>query len=124
MHWNIPKKPLIAVIDDEKSIRHGLSSLLRAVGYEVILFESAEAFLDYPLIHDIQLNILDLKLTGISGFELFKVLKDMKVDIPTIFISGNVEQSMINELNQRGGLLFLQKPIDIDRLLREIESIF
>ena len=123
MHSNVSRENLIAIIDDEQSIRNGLSSLLRSEGYETVLFASAESFLSSDKINQIKFMVLDLKLTEMSGVTLFELLREANIMIPTVFISGNAEPEMSESLVKKGGLLFLSKPINVELLLRKVKDI-
>ncbi|GGP75236.1 response regulator transcription factor [Shewanella ulleungensis] len=123
MHSNVSRENLIAIIDDEQSIRNGLSSLLRSEGYETVLFSSAESFLSSEKINNIKFMVLDLKLTEMSGVTLFELLLEANIKIPTVFISGNAEPEMSESLVKKGGILFLSKPINVELLLRKVKDI-
>jgi FixJ family two-component response regulator len=123
MDSDVSGENLIAIVDDEQSIRHGLSSLLRSVGYETVLFASAESFLSSYSMNNIKFMILDLKLTGVSGVKLFEQLREAKIIIPTVLISGNAEPEVVADLIKKGALLFLPKPINVELLLRKIDDI-
>lgn len=114
---------LIAIVDDEQCIRNGLSSLLRSMGHETVLFDSGEALLISHQINNIKFMILDLNLTGMSGVELYQQLRDSGIDIPTVFISGYADPDVIQLLISQSGQLFLPKPIDVDILLKKIDDI-
>ncbi len=66
----------IAIIDDERSVRSGLSNLLESEGYATHAFDSAEVFLSHPFaLPNAALVITDIKLRGMSGLELFEKLR-------------------------------------------------
>ncbi len=66
----------IAIIDDERSVRSGLSNLLQSEGYATDTFDSAEVFLSHPLaLSGASLVIADIKLRGMNGIELFEKLR-------------------------------------------------
>jgi FixJ family two-component response regulator len=56
--------PTIGIVDDDESIRNSISSLIRSIGYETAVFESAEAFLDSGRIHEIDCLIVDILMPG------------------------------------------------------------
>ena len=114
---------LIAIVDDEQSVRTALSNLLCSVGYETVLFESAEAVLQSELLGDIDFMVLDVKLKGMSGIELFEQLNAAGVIIPTLFISGYADFNTQLRIARAGALLFLSKPVDVDILLQTIDDI-
>jgi FixJ family two-component response regulator len=86
----------IAIIDDERSVRSGLSNLLESEGYSTDTFDSAEVFLSHPLaLSGAALVITDIKLRGMSGLELFDKLRLLAVPPPPVlFISGHADENM------------------------------
>lgn len=114
---------LIAIVDDELSVRTALNNLLRSVNYETLLFESAEAVLQSDLLAEINFMVLDVKLKGLSGIELFEQLHADGVFIPTVFISGYADVNMQLRIARAGALLFLPKPVDVELLLDTIEDM-
>lgn len=114
---------LIAIVDDEPSVRTALSNLLLSVSYETVLFESAEAVLKSDVLDDINFMVLDVKLKGMSGIELFEHLRYTGVIIPTVFISGNADLETQSRIKQAGAILFLPKPVDVELLLNTIDGI-
>lgn len=112
---------LVAIVDDDLSVRTALNNLLRSVSYKTLLFESAEAVLQSDSLNDINFMVLDVKLKGISGIELFKQLRAVGVIIPTVFISGHADLNTQLRIARAGALLFLPKPVDVEVLLTTIE---
>lgn len=111
----------IVIVDDERSVRSGLSNLLRSEGYETHVFESAEAFLrDDTALAEASLLILDVKLKGMGGFDLYKQVVLYPEHPPVIFISGHGDENMQWYAISLGAVTFLRKPINIDILLEYI----
>src|SRR6202049_1122565 len=82
---NDPGIPIIAVVDDDASVRETLAGLAESVGYEAALFSSAEEFLQSARHRDsLACLILDVRLPGMSGVELYKRLARNPRSIPTI----------------------------------------
>lgn len=117
--------PLIAVVDDDKSVRFGLSNLLRSVGYSTRLFESAEDILMPTSLDSVAFMVVDIVLSGMSGIELYLRLKAQGINIPTVFISGNAGSDKLIKIYDAdaGAVLFLPKPVDTEILLKTIEQI-
>lgn len=112
----------IAIVDDDLSVRAALGNLLRSVNYTTLLFESAEALLQSNSLRSINFMVLDVKLKGISGIELFERLRAVEVNIPTAFISGNADLNTQLRIARAGADLFLSKPVDVELLLRTIND--
>ncbi|ANI83033.1 response regulator transcription factor [Kosakonia oryzae] len=114
----------IAIVDDEPSVRSGLSNLLQSEGYATIAFPSAEAFLnDGPARPAIALVIADLKLKGMSGAMMFERLQLSPAPPPVIFISGHDDETWQRYAGKPGAVAFLRKPIDIDILLEYVQRV-
>lgn len=113
--------PRIVIVDDEPSVRSGLSNLLRSEGYDTHVFESAEAFLrNEAALADASLLIFDVKLKGMSGFDLYRQLALYPDPPPVIFVSGHGDENMQWYAINLGAVTFLRKPINIETLLEYI----
>ncbi|MEG3112046.1 MULTISPECIES: response regulator [Pantoea] len=113
----------IVIVDDERSVRSGLSNLLHSDGYTTRAYASGEELLcDDTALDDVDMLILDIRLKGMSGFELFAELKKKSALPPVIFISADQEENMQWYAIALGALTFLRKPIDVDTLLTLIRS--
>lgn len=114
----------IVIVDDEPSVRSGLSNLLQSEGYSTLTFDSAEALLaDEIALQQAALFIIDVRLQGISGVELFKVLSHRLEAPPAIVISGDGDENMLWVAIELGALAFLSKPIEIDTLFTHIRQL-
>ncbi|AWP35151.1 response regulator transcription factor [Pantoea eucalypti] len=108
----------IVIVDDERAVRSGLSNLLHSDGYVTRSFESGEALLaDDDALVEAGMLIIDVGLKGMSGFELFTLLKARADLPPVIFISADVEETTLWYAIGLGAMTFLRKPIDVDTLL-------
>lgn len=113
----------IVIVDDERSVRNGLSNLLHSDGYTTSLYESGEELLqNESALTGAVMLIIDVRLKGMSGFELYSLLKQQSVALPVIFISADQEESVQWYAIALGALTFLRKPIDVDTLLTIIRS--
>lgn len=111
----------IVIIDDERSVRSGLSNLLQSEGYATDTFESAEAFLNNETaLADASLLIIDIKLKGMSGPELYRQMVARLSPPPVIFISGHEDENPSRPVPGGGAVILLRKPINIDTLLEQI----
>lgn len=103
---------IIAVIDDDASVRIALQSLLRSFGYEVLLFPSAVAFLDAPERRAPHCIISDVQMPQMSGLELQDRLAADGDGIPIIFITAFPEKAVEARVVERGAIAVLSKPFD------------
>jgi FixJ family two-component response regulator len=112
----------VSIVDDDKSVREGLVSLMRSHGYTVASFGSAEDFLRWSE-RSTDCLIADMHLPGISGIELFNRLAARGSGIPTILISARHEVDVCGRALRAGVHCYLTKPFKEDELLRCIRSI-
>lgn len=115
-------KPLIAVVDDDQSVREALENLISSVGLEVKLFASAEDFLDSDVSSQTDCAILDVRLPGISGLELQQRLAADRQSIPVIIITAQGDDTTREEAVAAGAIAFLKKPVKEEVLLAALES--
>jgi len=118
----LKNRPLIAVVDDDQSVREALENLISSVGFEVTLFASAEAFLDSDAPANTDCAVLDLWLPGISGVELLRKLAADGQSIPAIIITANGNEKAQAEAVAAGAIAFLKKPFKEEVLLAAIDS--
>jgi FixJ family two-component response regulator len=111
---------MIAVVDDDESVREAIAGLAESVGYQVALFASAEDFLKAALHrNDLDCLILDVRLPGMSGVELHGRLTARGRSIPTIFITAHADPV----LAVKSGLVAaLYKPFQPEVLLQAVRS--
>jgi FixJ family two-component response regulator len=89
-----------------------MSSLVRSLGYDVVVFDSAEAFLASVRLHETRFLILDVQMPGMSGLELQDELRSREHSIPTIFITGFPEERGRRRAEAGGAKGFFSKPVD------------
>jgi len=112
----LSQTPLIAIVEDDISVREALRGLLRAVGYLTEGFASAEEFLQSKHFDDVACLITDLHLGGMSGLELQKRLTDLDSRrLPVIVISAFSDER--ERALTAGAICFLGKPVRKDDLL-------
>src|SRR6266851_1981732 len=106
-----PGVPIIAVVDDDESVRESLAGLAESVGYEAALFASAEEFLKSVRHRDsLACLILDVRLPGMSGVELYTQLTQSRRSIPTIIITAHANPEMDTWAAKAGVIALLYKP--------------
>jgi len=118
------KDPPIFVVDDDGSVRTALSRLLKACGFEVKTFGSAEAFLDSGFVGHAGVLILDVRMGGMSGLELQQRLSEMGSDMPIIFMTAHDDIQARTKAMEAGAVAFLQKPFEEQHLLDAIHRVF
>ena len=118
----MPGVPLIAIVDDDDSLRKSLDNLLRSVGLRTQGFASAEAFLSSQHVHDTACLILDVRMPGMSGLELQRQLGAANRRIPIIFVTAHADDDARAQALAAGAVDFLYKPFHEEALLNAIET--
>ena len=112
---------LIAVVDDDFSVRESLESLIRSAGMEVKVFASAEEFLSSA--HKAACLVLDVRLPGMSGVELHHHLLARDHKVPVIFITAHASDDRARlEARSDWTVAYLTKPFDEDELLDAVHA--
>lgn len=112
----LSKVPVIAIVDDDDSFRRATMSFIRSLGYAVLQFSSAEAFLKSDQWHDADCPISDVQLPGMNGVDLQGKLIDQGHRLPIIFVTGFPEMKARARALAAGAICFLGKPFN-DELL-------
>lgn len=113
---------LISVVDDDASVREGLSRLLSSVGFRVNTFASAEAYLSSEQPRRADCLILDVRMPGRSGIELQRQLIANHSEIPVVFITAHEEQSIHVQTLEGQARAVLIKPFSEEALLNAIDK--
>lgn len=111
------ERPLIAVVDDDPSIRHATSDLVKAAGFAAAAFEDAQHFLAWPDAHRVACLIADMRMPGLSGLELHAALQAGGHPIPTILITAHPDEPARQRALAAGVCCYLSKPFTPDELL-------
>jgi FixJ family two-component response regulator len=122
MRGTVPNRFAIGVVDDDASVRESLKGLLRAAGFSVKVFSSAEEFLASGVLEDTACLILDVRMPGMSGFDLQERLKASQLAMPVIFITADGDRNVRTRALADGAVDFLQKPFKEQALLSAIEK--
>jgi two-component system response regulator FixJ len=113
---------LVAIVDDDESMRGALEGLLKQAGLPVRTFASAEDFLDSGLQHHTACLIADIQMPGMSGLDLQAGLNAQQIRIPTIFITAHGDAHMRMQALRAGAVEFLAKPFDDELLLDSVRA--
>jgi two-component system response regulator FixJ len=110
----------VYVIDDDEAMRDSLQFLLGAADFDVVLFESAQHFLD-ALPADFGCVVSDVRMPGIDGIELLRRLKSSRSALPVLIMTGHGDVPLAVEAMKLGAVDFLEKPFEDDRLIGMID---
>ncbi len=113
---------LVAIVDDDESVRGTLHELLRSAGFSSRAFESAEAFLESGHQRATGCLITDIRMPGMSGLELQARLNAEHCRIPTIFITAHGDEEMRFQALRGGAVEFLPKPFDDELLIESVQA--
>src|SRR6202161_2273432 len=113
---------LVAIVDDDESVRGTLHELLRSAGFSSRAFESAEAFLESGHQRETCCLITDIRMPGMSGLELQARLNAEHCRIPTIFITAHGDTRMRMQALRAGAVDFMAKPFDDGVLIESVRA--
>ena len=117
----IPPSSLVFLIDDDASVRKGVSRLLRSAGYKSEAFESASDFLKREQHVGPACMIVDVRMPGIDGMDLQEALIQHRRQEQLVFITGHGDISMCAHAMKAGAVDFLSKPFRDDELLQCVD---
>ncbi|HEV2484705.1 MAG TPA: response regulator transcription factor [Terracidiphilus sp.] len=118
------KKETVFIVDDDESIREGLSNFLEAVGIAAKCYSTAEGFSAHWSEAMAGCLLLDARLPGISGVEFQERLSKLGIKIPVIFMTAHGDIPMVRKVMKAGAVEFLTKPFQKDELLHAVEQAF
>jgi FixJ family two-component response regulator len=116
------KTKLVAIVDDDASMRDALQGLLKAGGLPAQAFASAEEFLKSGQQRQTACLIADIRMPGMSGLELQAQLKAEHCRIPTIFITAHGDAKLRMQALRAGAVEFLAKPFHDEALLESVRG--
>jgi FixJ family two-component response regulator len=112
--------PTIAVVEDDASVNKAIARLLGVSGFEVMTFDSAEAFLSRDSNRQFDCLVLDVTLPGLSGIELHHRLMTSGVSRPVVFITAHEEPIGRAQMDQSGMAAYLTKPFRARALINAV----
>ena len=115
-----PLDPMVFVVDDYAPGRKSISRLLRAAGFVVAAFASAQEFLAQYDPAACGCLVLDLAMPGVSGLELQSILADKGSFLPIIFLTAHGDVSTSVQAMKHGAVDFLMKPVNDEDLLKAV----
>ncbi|HUN61697.1 MAG TPA: response regulator [Candidatus Sulfotelmatobacter sp.] len=113
---------VVAVVDDDESVRESLPDLLGEFGFEARAFPSAEKFLVSNSVGQANCLLLDIAMPGMTGFELQQELKVRGKNIPIIFITAQKDDTVRRRAMERGAVGVLLKPFSDTALLSALNT--
>jgi len=116
------ERALVAVVDDDESVRESLPDLLKEIGFEARAFSSAQEFLASDCVNRTGCLILDIAMPGMTGFDLQRELRLRAPKIPIVFITAQADGALRARAFEAGAVDFLLKPFSDTALLASVET--
>jgi two-component system response regulator FixJ len=118
----MPLENLVHVIDDDDAMRDSLAFLLRSAKVDTRTYESALTFLD--TVNEISGGciVTDVRMPGMTGMEMIRRLRELKITLPVIVITGHGDVPLAVEAMKCGAADFIEKPFDDEVLLTAVRS--
>src|SRR5262245_8563253 len=116
------QKLLVAVVDDDESMRDTTKDLLDSAGFRAATFASAEAFLKSPRRAKVSALIPDMRMSGMSGLALHQQLASSGRPVPTILITAYPDESVRVRALEIGVYCYLAKPFVAEELLACVDG--
>ena len=113
---------VIAIIDEDRSMRETLKNLLWAAGYEAELYDSAAAFLSAATESEAMCLLLDVQLGATCGIELARLLGERGFDFSIIFMSGSDNKTTRERAINAGAVAYLRKPFSGKSLIEALSK--
>jgi len=111
---------IVHVVDDDEAMRDSMAFLLRAENFQVQTYADATDFLNALPQINAGCIVTDVRMPGMSGIELLQRLRELKVSLPVIVVSGHGDVPLAVEAMKTGALDFIEKPFDDQVFLRAV----
>jgi two-component system, LuxR family, response regulator FixJ len=111
----------VYLIDDDASVRRGLGRLLKSAGYDVVMFDTSEAYLALRSYRKPSCLLLDIRMPGMTGLELQRALREQGGRPSIVLLSGHADAATAERAMSDGAVAVLSKPVDYDTLVKAIE---
>jgi len=115
-------RKVIAIIDDDATIRNAMASFVDALGYRTEVYNSGEDFVDAAMKSEASCLLVDIELGDITGIELVRHLSTMGLTFPVIFMTGSQDPTIKKQAAEVGSIAYLLKPFPTDHLVEAINE--
>ena len=119
----MPDAFCVYIVDDEDSVRHALSRLMGACGYQTRTYGSPEQFLDEVAANSAGCVLMDITMPKLTGLQVQARLKAKGIDLPVIAISARDDDGVRQSARKLGASFFFHKPVDDQALLDAISWV-
>lgn len=117
------KAPVVAIVDDDGSVRPSTLRLIRSFGYRAEAFGSGEEFLGSPRAAETGCVVLDVRMPGMDGLEVQRRLAENGARIPIVFLTGRATDDEERRARLGGAVEFLRKPVGRATLLEVLRKV-
>ncbi len=114
----------VCLVDDDAAVRSSFKLLMNTAGYKLITFANAQEFLSGFEAKNVGCIILDVRMPGMSGLELQDILRQRKVHIPIIILTGHADVHLAVQAVKTGAFDVVEKPFNQDILIERIQRAF
>jgi FixJ family two-component response regulator len=118
----VNRPPLIAVVDDEESVRLALARMLRASSFDVAIYRSGEEFLESIRTVMPDCVVLDFQMPGLTGRDVQRALSVAKVSLPIIIVTAHDQPSLREKVLADGAVAYFTKPLRRDNLIAALDQ--
>jgi FixJ family two-component response regulator len=118
-----PRRSIVAVVDDDFRVLESLEELLESAGHSVRPFPYAKALLEDACLSEIDCLIADIAMPAIDGFELQRLVRDARPELPVLFITARNQPADKQRASAQGSQGFFQKPFDGPALLAAVAQV-
>src|SRR4249919_825395 len=118
----MPFESTVHVIDDDEALRDSLTFILRTARLDVLSYPSATAFLEALPEANLSCVITDVRMPGMSGIDLLRRLRERKISVPVIVITGHGDIPLAVEAMRIGAIDFLEKPFADEMLIASVKA--
>ena len=118
----VNRLPLIAVVDDEESVRLALARMLRASSFDVAIYRSGEEFLESIKTAMPDCVVLDFQMPGLTGRDVQRALSVAKVALPIIIVTAHDQPSLREKVLADGAVAYFTKPLRRDNLIAALDQ--
>ena len=115
--------PLVAIVDDDVSMREALEDLIGSLGYRALMFGSAHDYLASPERSQVACMILDVQMPGMTGLDLQTHLVEHKTAPPIIFVTSFGDDTVRRRAMRSGAVCVLEKPVQEDEIIGCIDKV-
>jgi two-component system response regulator FixJ len=114
--------PVVHLVDDDEDVRRAVAFLLGTAGFAVRVHDSADAMLAVSGFQDADCIVSDVRMPGMNGIDLLRALREKRVGVPVVIMTGHADVSLAVEAMKAGAVDFVEKPFDEQVLIGAVKK--